>query len=114
MTTGFTAGIGVLIFSSQMQDFFGLGAGSPPPDFLHKWAFYLKNAGTFDPRTLGIALTALAVIILVRRHVPRIPAPVAGVVAASVLAWALWPEVATIGSRFGGIPAPCPRCPCPT
>ncbi len=104
VTTGFTAGIGVLIFSSQMKDFFGLKAGSPPPEFLDKWEFYLQNTDKIDYATLSIALTALVVILAVRKYVPRIPAPVVGVTVASLMAMVLGAGAETIGSRFGGIP----------
>lgn len=104
VTTGFTAGIGVLIFSSQMKDFFGLRTAAPPPEFLDKWEFYLHNADKIDYNTLFLALTALAVILAVRRFVPRIPAPVVGVAVASILAGFFGAGAETIGSRFGGIP----------
>ncbi|MEW5773515.1 MAG: SulP family inorganic anion transporter [Thermodesulfobacteriota bacterium] len=104
VTTGFTAGIGVLIFSSQMKDFFGLRVDATPPELLDKWAFYLRNADKIDYPTLGIALAALAAILAVRRFVPRVPAPVVGVALASLLAMALGAGTDTIGSRFGGIP----------
>lgn len=104
VTTGFTAGIGVLIFSSQMKDFFGLKVGAPPPEFLDKWEFYFQNIDKIDHNTLFLALTALVVILAVRKYVPRIPAPVVGVVVASLLAAFSGVGAETIGSRFGGIP----------
>lgn len=104
VTTGFTAGIALLIFSSQMKDFFGLPMADTPPEFFDKWHMYVTNAPQFSPATVGVALFTLCVILGVRRFVPRIPAPVVGVAAATLLAWGLGLPVETIGSRFGALP----------
>lgn len=108
VTTGFTTGIGVLIFSSQMKDFLGLAIKDVPPDFFPKWLTYVQNMGTMHAATVGMGVLALATILLVRRFVPRIPGPVAGVILASVAVWTFGLNVETIGSRFGGIPATLP------
>ena len=104
VTTGFTAGIGVLIFSSQMKDFLGIQAGPVPSEFLAKWAFYLQNLGSIHAGTLVVSLIALGCILAVRRYAPRVPAPVVGVAVASVCALLFHTDSATIGSAFGGIP----------
>ncbi|WP_243545131.1 SulP family inorganic anion transporter [Pseudodesulfovibrio tunisiensis] len=104
VTTGFTAGIAVLIFSGQVKDFLGMQGADLPPDFLGKWSYYLGHLDQIDFGTLGVSAIALAVIILVRRFIPRIPAPIVGVVAASCLALLLGAGAETIGDRFGGIP----------
>ncbi|AAS94762.1 SulP family inorganic anion transporter [Nitratidesulfovibrio vulgaris] len=114
VTTGFTAGIAVLIFSQQVKDFLGLSMQSVPPDFFEKWQAYIHNAATFDPATCGIAFLALGAIILTRKTIPRIPGPVVGVVLASLTVWALGLDVETIGSRFGGIPTELPTFTLPT
>lgn len=108
VTTGFTAGIAVLIFSSQMKDFFGLSMADVPPQFTEKWAAYLHHVSTVDPATVVIAVLALAAILLVRRYKPRIPGPVIGVLLAALAAWMFGLDVETIGSRFGGIPSSLP------
>lgn len=109
VTTGFTAGIALLIFSSQMKDFFGLPLADTPPEFLDKWHVYAQNAGSFSPATVAVALFTLAVIVVVRRKIPRIPAPVAAVAAATLLVSLTGLPAETIGSRFGtltpGLPA---------
>ena len=103
VTTGFTAGIALLIFSSQMKDFFGLPLADTPPEFLDKWHVYAQNAASFSPATVTVALFTLAVIVAVRRKIPRIPAPVAAVVAATLLVSLTGMPVETIGSRFGAL-----------
>lgn len=114
VTTGFTTGIGVLIFSSQMKDFFGMSIADVPPEFFAKWESYFRHASSLSPVTLAVGCSALAVIVLTRRFVPRIPGPVVGVVLASVAVWAFGLDVETIGSRFGGIPSSLPSLVIPT
>jgi SulP family sulfate permease len=108
VTTGFTAGIGVLIFSQQIKDFFGLRPAETSPDFIHLWDSYIKAVETIQPLTLGIGLGATALIVLIRRFAPRIPGAVAGVVAAALVCHVLSLEVETIGDRFGAIPRALP------
>lgn len=55
VTTGFTAGIAVLIFSSQMKDFFGLTMDAVPPEFFDKWLAYGEHLDTLNPTTLCVA-----------------------------------------------------------
>jgi SulP family sulfate permease len=108
VTTGFTTGIGVLIFSQQIKDFFGLPIASSSPAFFDKWAEYIGAFPGLDPLTLGIGLGTMLVIILLRRFFPRIPGAALGVAAATVLCYFLALPVETIGSRFGGIPSSLP------
>jgi SulP family sulfate permease len=108
VTTGFTTGIGMLIFSQQVKDFFGLTVEGAAPGFIDTWAAYIRAFPTFGPSTLGLSLGTLAVILLVRRFCPRLPAAVVGVVAATLACVFLALPVETIGTRFGGIPQTLP------
>jgi SulP family sulfate permease len=114
VTTGFTTGIGVLIFSSQMKDFLGLTMGTVPPEFFEKWEAYAHNVGTVNPKALTVGVFALTIILLVRRVIPRIPGPVVGVVLASAAVWAFGLDVETIGSKFGGVPNALPSLTIPS
>jgi len=120
VTTGFTAGIAVIIFSSQMKDLFGLTMGAPSPDFILKWTEYVRAVRDHGVNWLatGIGIGGIAVIIAMRKFAPRIPAAiVALVLAAAVVQWFSLdqkqadgkPRVETIGTRFGGIPRELPR-----
>jgi len=104
LITGFTTGIAVLIFSSQIKDFFGLHMGVPPTDFTAKWTAYFHAFPTFDPTTLLMAAATLAVILLIRRFVPSLPWGISAIVFATLLCFALQIPVDTIQSRFGEIP----------
>ncbi|MDR2257644.1 MAG: sodium-independent anion transporter, partial [Treponema sp.] len=108
VTTGFTTGIGVLIFSQQVKDFFGLTVSGASPEFIDMWAAYVRAFGTLRPLTLGIGLGTVAVIALLRKFAPRIPGAVAGVIAATLICHFLSLDTETIGTRFGGIPRSLP------
>jgi len=108
VTTGFTSGIALLIFTSQIKDFLGLPLASTPPEFFDKWEVYGKHALSFSPLTLGVSLFTLAILLFVRRKIPRVPAPVVGVVLASLVVGVFGLDVDTIGSRFGALPSELP------
>src|SRR5881227_3737849 len=69
VTTGFTAGIAVIIFSSQMKDFFGLKMDAPPPEFIAKWWSYLAAVRQYGVNSFAttIAVGGLAVIVALRK-----------------------------------------------
>jgi len=106
---GFTAGIGVIIFVGQWKDFFGL---SPAPSGLHfheKLYVLVQAAPSINLATTGLALLALALLIVGPRFLKRIPAPLVAMVVITVLqAYFKFKGVATIGSAFGGIPRSLP------
>ena len=111
--TGFTAGIAVIIASSQVKDFFGLSMENVPADFLPKWQAYLSAVGTIDMPTLAVGAGALALVVALRRFAPRLPGFLAAIVASSLAASVLGLPVETIGSRFPDIPSglPAPALP---
>jgi SulP family sulfate permease len=108
VVTGFTSGIAVIIFSSQIGDLFGLSLASVPADFIAKWAAFWQARGSFSPWAAGVAFGALGVIIVLRRAAPKQPGFLIAVIAASLLVYVLNIPVDTIGSRFGGIPSSLP------
>src|SRR2546427_8446377 len=74
VTIGFTSGIALIIFSSQVKDFLGLRMGAVPADFVGKWQAIGAHLDTVDPWALLVGLTALAIIVgwpLVNRRGPR-------------------------------------------
>ena len=106
--TGFTAGIAVIIASSQIGDFFGLRTGAVPAEFVDKWAAYLRAFGTINWVALGVGGGSLLLILVLRRAAPRAPAYLIAIVAAGLATWALRLPVETVGSRFGAMPAGLP------
>lgn len=113
VVTGFTAGIAVIIASSQIGDFLGLRAGPVPIDFVDKWGVYLRALDTFNAAAVGLGAATLASIILLRHFVPRLPAYLIAIVAASAAAALFDLPVATVGDRFPAMPSglPLPHLP---
>ena len=110
VVTGFTAGIAVIIASSQVGDFLGLNAGKVPADFIGKWAAYVAALGTLQWPTLCVGAATLAIILLLRRSAPQMPAFLIALLAATLAVALLLLPVVTVGERFPsmptGIPAP--------
>lgn len=110
VVTGFTAGIAVIIASSQVKDFLGLAIPNVPADFVPKWQAYLGALATVRPWTLAVGIGSLAVILVLRRAAPRLPGYLIAVVLASICVALMHLPVDTIGSRFPplphGLPAP--------
>jgi SulP family sulfate permease len=106
---GFTAGIGVIIFVGQWKDFFGL---SPAPSGLHfheKLIVLAQALPSINWATTGLALLALAILIVGPRYLKRIPAPLVAMIAITAIqSYFHFQGVATIGSAFGGIPRTLP------
>lgn len=106
--TGFTAGIAVIIFSSQVRDLFGLGIEKVPGDFVEKWTAFWNVRDTFNPAAFAISFGALATILLLRKFAPSIPAFLAAVLISSLVVMGMHLPVATIGSAFGELPSTMP------
>jgi sulfate permease, SulP family len=114
LITGFTTGIAVIIFSTQVKDFFGLDMGTPPADFIEKWTAYFKAFPTFNPLTLSLAAGTFGMILLMRRFIPWLPWGITAIVLATAICIFFHLPVETIQSRFGEIPRslPIPSLPC--
>jgi SulP family sulfate permease len=108
VVTGFTAGIAVIIASSQIGDFLGLRAGPVPVDFLEKWSAYLQALGTVTPAAFGLGLGTLALIVLLRRWAPRLPAYLIAILVATGLAAGFHLPAETVGDRFHEMPTGLP------
>jgi SulP family sulfate permease len=107
--TGFTAGIAVSIFLSQVKDLLGLHMGPVPAEFFGRLSAYAQHLGGFNLRAALIALASVALIIALRRWRPAWPGFLIAVAAATVAGVWIGLPVETIGSRFGGIPAQLPH-----
>ena len=108
VVTGFTAGIAVIIASSQVKDFLGLHIDKVPASFIPKWTAYLSNIGTTDIATLGVGVAALVIILAIRKLAPKLPGYLIAVVASAAAVAYFHIPVDTIGSRFPVIPSGLP------
>jgi SulP family sulfate permease len=106
--TGFTSGIAIIIFSSQVKDLFGLQTGTLPGDFLGKWAEYGRHLDTINWAAVGLSVLCVGLIVWWPKAWRRLPGSVAAMVLATVLVQVFGLQVETIGSRFGGIPSSLP------
>lgn len=116
VVTGFTAGIGILLISTQIKDLFGLKMASVPSEFLPKWAAYMENLNTFSFASVFIAAFSFGAIFYVQKKRPNLPAYLVAVVGATLLValFAIFSAAPdTIGSKFGAIPhfLPMPHLP---
>jgi SulP family sulfate permease len=106
--TGFTAGIAVSIFSSQVKDALGLTMTKVPGGFLDSWTAYLHQLPTARPAAVALTLVGLAVIAATRRWRPGWPAFLIALLACTALSVGFALPAETIGSRFGGLPSSLP------
>ena len=106
--TGFTAGIGVIIFSSQLRDLFGLQMDKVPAEFGPKMAALWDAAPTVNFAAFGLALACIALIVALRKLAPKWPGFLIAVVGGTLAAMLLNLPVETIGSRFGSLPSSLP------
>lgn len=113
VTVGFTAGIAVIIFASQIKEIFGLNLAHEPGPLLPKLAALWQARDTLTPTALAIALGTVAVILGLKRLRPHWPGMLIAVAGAALLVGLGGLPVATIGSKFGGIPStlPAPHLP---
>ena len=114
VTVGFTSGIAVIIFASQLKELLGLTLlGKEPGPFLPKIIALSRALPTVTPAAVAVAAGSIAIIVALRRLRPHWPGFLIAVAAAGFAAWALELQVETIGTRFGGIPRslPAPHLP---
>lgn len=112
---GFTSGIAVTIFSTQITDFFGLQTDALPADFISKWGVYMTHFGTTHLPTLIVGIVSLAIIIAAPYVSKRLPGALLAIIVVTAAVWAMHEYcglegVETIGDRFhnlsGTIPSP--------
>ena len=104
VTVGFTAGIGAVIFASQIRPLLGLTLDGPEPGPLIEKLLVLWHAlPTMDPATCALSAASIGAMIWMRVARPRWPRMLIAVVAATLVAWVFSLPVATIASTFGAL-----------
>ena len=111
--TGFTSAIALLIFFTQLKDFFGLQISSVPPDFIGRLEAYIEHLRTFNPYSVLLGLASIAVIVFFQKKFHKIPGPLIVVIVGTFAVWAFNLPVETIEARFGSLPSflPAPSLP---
>mgnify|MGYP004456941921 CR=1 FL=1 len=113
IVVGFTAGIALTIFSTQMNDFFGLGLKNVPSEFLPKWGVYFSNFINADWYTLLVGIASLLIIILTPKISKKLPGALISIIIITAVTTIIshyvpYLTVETIGARFGDMPTDLP------
>ncbi len=113
VTVGFTSGIALVIFTTQIRDFFGLTMAKIPAHFVDKWIEYFKCMPTANFYSIGLGLVTILIIIFWPKITKRVPGTIIAIIVTTVLVQLLHLPVDTIASRFGQVPNqfPMPQLP---
>ncbi|MBO4945400.1 MAG: sulfate permease [Muribaculaceae bacterium] len=114
IVVGFTAGIALTIFSTQINDFLGLGLKDVPSEFLPKWGMYFSHLADIDVPSLIVGLVSLLIIFATPKISKRLPGALLAIIivtAAIAVISPIFPQwsVETIGDRFGSLPTDIPQ-----
>jgi SulP family sulfate permease len=104
LIVGFTTGIAIIIFSSEIKDFFGLRMGEVPADFIEKWQVYFLHFLSVNWYAAAIGAGTVLIIIFSSKLVRVIPGSLIAILLATLVVQLFHLPVETIGSRFGAIP----------
>lgn len=112
IVVGFTSGIAVTIFTTQIKDLFGLQTGKLPGDFLSKWGIYFQHFDTLDWVTTAVGILSIVIIALTPKVSKKIPGSLVAIILMTVGVYFLNAHtnfhVTTIGDQFGEIKASIP------
>ncbi|MBU3127302.1 STAS domain-containing protein [Clostridium tagluense] len=108
ITTGFTSGIAVIIFSTQIKDFFGLTMKTVPSDFIPKWCAYFNSFSTLNLQSMLMGVFSLLIIIFWPKINKKIPGTLIAIVLTTIITLLFNLNIETIGSRFGDISSSLP------
>jgi SulP family sulfate permease len=108
LTVGFTSGIALIIFSSQLNDFLGLHIQALPADFVAKWSVYGESFSSLDYSSLGVGLASLLIMMFWSRITHRVPGSLVAILLVTAVVQIFQIPVDTIGSRFGSVPTTLP------
>lgn len=109
IVVGFTAGIALTIFSTQMPDFFGLSISEKMPgDFIGKWGVYIRNFNSINLVTMGVGIVSLLIIIFTPKIAKRLPGALTAIIVVTLGVWLMREfmgieGITTIGDRFGNL-----------
>ena len=108
LIVGFTSGIAIIIFSSQVKDIFGLNMSAVPVDFIEKWQTYFQTFSTINGYAVVIGLISIIIIVLSAKVTRLIPGSLIAIIISTLAVQLFNLPVETIGSRFGSIPSSLP------
>ena len=104
VTVGFTSGIALIIFSTQVRDFLGFSIPDLPDQFIPKWIAYAQHFNTVNTSSLFLGLLTILIVVYWPRLTKRLPGPLIAIIVTTLLVHYFKIPVETIGSRFGEVP----------
>jgi SulP family sulfate permease len=108
VTVGFTTGIALIIFSSQIKDFFGLPIAKMPAEFVDQWKLYSIEFLHVNYYAVAVGIISIALLIKLRHRFPHIPTPIIVIILSALAVYFFKLPVETIGSKFGTLPSTLP------
>ncbi len=108
LIVGFTSGIAVIIFSSQVKDFLGLPLETVPASFIGKWGAYFQSLQYTNFYAVAVAVATVLISVHFHRITRKVPGPFVALIVATLAVYVFQLPVDTIGSRFGSIPSSIP------
>lgn len=104
LIVGFTSGIAVIIFSSQVKDFFGMSITQVPADFIGKWKLYTQHFGGINWYAVALALATVLIVLYFSKVTSKIPGSIVAIVLGTLAVYWFKLPVTTIETTFGEIP----------
>lgn len=104
LIVGFTSGIALIIFSSQINDFFGLHIAKVPADFMDKWKVYFENFNKVNWYAIAIAAATILITLYFQKLIKKIPGSIVAILVSTIVVKLFEIPVDTIESNFGNIP----------
>ncbi len=104
LIVGFTSGIALIIFSSQINDFFGLHIAKVPADFIEKWIIYFENFNKVNIYAIAIATITIIITLNFQKIFKKIPGSIVAILLSTIVVKFFEIPVDTIESNFGEIP----------
>lgn len=114
IVTGFTSGIALTIFSTQVKDFFGLSIKTVPSEFIDKWQSYITNIESIDLTTTIIGIISLMIIIFWPKINKKVPGALVALIVTTSIVYFLKLDIETIGSKYGEISSAFPMISIPS
>ncbi len=109
LIVGFTSGIALLIFTTQIKDLFGLNISDVPSEFHLKWYSYFTNINSINLYTTIISVFSIILIILWQKVTHKIPGSILAIIITTIVVNIFNLPVETIGSKFGSLPSELPQ-----
>ena len=114
IVTGFTSGIALTIFSTQIKDFLGLSIKTVPSEFIYKWQSYISNIGTIDLTTTSIGVISLLIIVFWPKVNKKVPGALIALIVTTLISYYFKLDIETIGSKYGEISSSFPTLSIPS